>query len=279
MQVHAWREDAGGVMTKRRLPGSQIRPRMTPRMEAFCRHLIADPTMTLVAAYRKAGYNTENDRTAANRAAECRKNPLVEKRIRELLAERMQRVEIKADDVLRDIHAIATADVRKLVEFRRTCCRYCWGRGFRYHRTAGEMERDREDHERRVDEWETSGRKGRSPGQFDEKGGTGYNAKADPNADCPECFGDGIGRTFVHDTRKLDAAAARLFAGIKESREGLEVKTLSQEKMVEMLARHTGLLEDKLRVRGSVRAIVKDFTGRKAHQPAGSDQEEEGGDA
>ncbi len=56
-------------------------------------------------------------------------------------------------------------------------------------------------------------------------GGYGYDDTLDPNPDCPQCNGSGIGRAHFHDTRDLTGPARRLFAGVKEGKFGVEVIT------------------------------------------------------
>jgi phage terminase small subunit len=41
--------------------------------------------------------------------------------------------------VLEELWAIAVADPRELIEYRRTCCRHCWGLEHEYQRTTREI--------------------------------------------------------------------------------------------------------------------------------------------
>ena len=43
-----------------------------------------------------------------------------------------------------EIANIALADARELVEVKTGCCRCCWGEGFKFQRTVGEYNHDRE---------------------------------------------------------------------------------------------------------------------------------------
>lgn len=223
---------------------------MTPKQAAFVQEYLVDLCGTKAAI--RAGYA---ERSAKKIAHELLQKPEIQQQLQAAMAARAARVELEADDVLRDLVTIAQADPRELVEFRRTCCRYCWGKGNRYQRTAGEMERDRESHHALIAAAKAKRKPG--PGPFDPKGGIGYHAKRDPSPSCGECFGDGIGRTHLHDTRHVSPAAARLYAGVKESKEGLEVRLRDQDGALVNLGRHLGLftkdkLEVDLNVRGSV---------------------------
>ena len=52
----------------------------------------------------------------------------------------------------------------------------------------------------------------------------------------------------VHDTRRLQGAARRLYAGLKQSKDGLQVLMADREKALENVARHLGMFNDKLEV-------------------------------
>jgi phage terminase small subunit len=166
-----------------------------------------------------------------------------------------------ATEVLADIEAIADADSRELMEYRRGCCRHCWGKEFRYQRTAEEMrkhiKKTNEDNEKRMKD-------GLSAEPLDEEGGTGYNRTKPANPDCIECFGEGEGYAYFKDTRALSPAAAKLFAGVKVTQNGLEIKIASQERHRELLARHHGLLDKKGDVGdtpATLAAAVRDLLG------------------
>lgn len=60
----------------------------------------------------------------------------------------------------------------------------------------------------------------------------------------------GRGRVRVADTAKLEGSARLLFAGAKQTREGVEVKLHDQMKALEMVARHLGMYNDKLTLKG-----------------------------
>lgn len=161
---------------------------LTDKQQRFVEEYLKDLNGTQAAI--RAGYS---EKGAEVRASELLRNRKVAEAVAKAKADRAERTEIDADTVLREIHAIATTDTNDVVQFRRHCCRYCWGEGFRYQRTAGEMERDQT-------EWS-------GVDAFDEKGDIGYDKRREPNAVCPECFGDGEGEVFIADTRKLSPAA------------------------------------------------------------------------
>ena len=124
-----------------------------------------------------------------------------------------------------------TADPRELVQVKVGCCRNCYGEGHKYQRTVGEMNRDRE-------RW---AEKGNAPSDFDVKGGIGFNPLLHPSPTCPECGGDGQSRVVLCDTRSLSPAAISLYAGAKQTKEGIEVKMHDKGAAMEKLFKHLGL--------------------------------------
>jgi hypothetical protein len=80
------------------------------------------------------------------------------------------------------------------------------------------------------------------PHAFSEQGGTGYDPRKDPNPKCPECFGEGEEKAFPKDTRDLSPEARRLYAGVKVTKEGLEIKMHSQSEARKLIAQHLGML-------------------------------------
>lgn len=66
----------------------------------------------------------------------------------------------------------------------------------------------------------------------------------DPNPECKSCGGEGHNQPFFADTRKLKGGARLLYAGVKVTKEGIEVKTMDQMKALENVARHLGMFKD-----------------------------------
>ncbi|WP_272521703.1 terminase small subunit [Providencia sp. PROV202] len=191
------------------------------------------------AAYKRAGGKCEGH-NAYTSASRMYRNVEVNRAIRDALAERERRTEITQDAVLKMWWDIATADVNELTEYRRLCCRHCWGFGFNYQW-------------RDAVEYDDAVKKATAANKPLPKdvGGYGYDDTLDPNSDCPRCNGAGIGRTHFHDTRDLTGAARRLFAGVKEGKFGVEVITRNQDDALKMVAQHLGMLKNKTEVTGA----------------------------
>ncbi|SIO50653.1 phage terminase small subunit [Burkholderia sp. GAS332] len=192
------------------------------------------------AAYVRAGYKEKGARANACRLLA---KPEIQDLIAALKQERAGRLEIEADDVLRRLWNIATADTNEVIQYRRLCCRHCFGADFQYQRTVAEYERDFAQWE--ADELKASKKDAeREPTVFKELGGIGYNKLKRPNPDCPECFGEGIGDVFIPDTRELSPAARALYAGVKQTKEGLEVKLHSQDDALVNVGKHLGMFKE-----------------------------------
>lgn len=216
----------------------------TQKQRRFVEELLADPNRNATKAYRLAYPECNSDEAARAGASRTLASASVQKALAEADAARAKRLEIDADDVLRHWWLIANADPNELVEYRRTSCRYCHGRDHGYHRTRGELGRDRAAWRKKLDEEREKG--GASdPQPFDEQGGEGYDPRKSPHPDCPECFGEGVGRAFPKDTRNLGPAAARLYAGARETREGVEIKMRDQDAALVNVAKHVGMFEQK----------------------------------
>lgn len=211
---------------------------LTPRRAAFVREYLVDLNAT--AAAQRAGYSKA---TANREGTRLLSNAVVSAAIRAAKAARAERLEITTDAVLRQFWTLANADPTELTEYRRTCCRYCYGEAHEWQETEIEQEK------RRAAALEAFGkRKNGKPTDvfaFDELGGTGYNGRREPLEDCPKCDGLGVERLVIADTRKLSPAARRLFAGVKQTKDGLEVKMHDQLAALNSVARHLGMFDEK----------------------------------
>jgi len=107
-------------------------------------------------------------------------------------------------------------------------CRHCHGDNFGYQWTLAEFDRACADAEMT---------KAPLP---DIGGGFGFDPRRGPNPDCPECHGRGRGRSDIADTRELSPAARAAFEGIKETRNGIEIKMADKGQAAEQFAKLSG---------------------------------------
>ena len=215
---------------------------MTPKQERFVQEYLIDLNATQAAI--RAGYS---EKTAEIIGFENLRKPNIAKLIEQSRSNLAKEAQIDAVQVLKQYQDIATCDPNEIVQARREACRYCWGKDHRYQFTQGEFEAYVENHRLQCEEAEKE-KKDAQP--FDPKGGTGFNPKRDPNPDCPECFGDGRLSVYIADTRKLSKQAKRLFAGIKQTREGIEVKLNDQTAALTNIGKHLGMFIERVEATG-----------------------------
>ncbi|WP_375408526.1 terminase small subunit [uncultured Methylobacterium sp.] len=208
---------------------------LTDKQASFVQEYLVD--MNASAAARRAGYSAD---TAGSIGHENLTKPEIVDAIAVAQAARADRVQITADQVLRELVDIAQTDANELIEHRVGSCRFCHGDGFRYQRTPREFEEALADHDAVCDAIIEKGRDDPLP-VFNEKGGVGFNPRKAPHPDCPECFGEGVGRAVFKDTGKASAAARRLYAGVKLTKDGMEMKLHPKMDAVEKLFRHLGM--------------------------------------
>jgi hypothetical protein len=219
---------------------------LTDQQERFVDEYLVDLNGTKAAI--RANYSPK---TAQEQASRLLSKPHIQKAIAEAKARRAERTEIDQDRIVRELWNVLTADANGLIEYRRTCCRYCYGKDHRFQRTAGEMERAKIEHRAFVLKCKQEGVKLTVAEQtFDEQGGIGYDPRKPPVEDCPECFGEGYGDVFVKDTRNLSPELRSLYAGVKRTKDGIEVKMHDKQGFVQLLMRHAGMLNDKLKLQG-----------------------------
>ncbi|MDB5448408.1 MAG: terminase small subunit [Phenylobacterium sp.] len=219
---------------------------LSDKQRQFVREYLIDLNATQAAI--RCGYSP---RTARQQAARLMTDVNISAFVREAMDARAARTEITADKVLQELWGIASADPSELVQFRRVNCRYCYGEGHRHQETRGERDRRHAQWER--DREAAAGKPMESQfAVFDDLGGIGFDERDDPNPECPECHGEGQGRTFIADTRDVSPAARKLYAGVRETREGLEVKMHSKVEALTQVGRHLGMFTDKFEHGGSV---------------------------
>ena len=201
-------------------------------------------------AYRQA-FNvapTTKAETVWRAACGLAQNSKVAARIAELRADANLRTVTSVEEMLRWYYDVATADPNEIVCRVQLNCRHCHGDGFGY------QWRDAKEYAEACDA--VLQKNATLPARYTGPrealpncdGGFGFVGNAEPNPLCPWCFGQGVGETRIADTTKLTGKARRLYKGIKETRNGVEV-----------------LLHDQ---KAAADSIVSILGGFKAWQPA-----------
>jgi phage terminase small subunit len=192
------------------------------------------------AAYVGAGFTARTENAIDVGAAKLATRPEMQARILELTELAAERTTITVAKVLERLWATATADPNDLVEHRRGCCRHCHGRDFRRQETPRELEE-------RLAHWERDRLAAAGTAReadfevFDHLGGAGYDERRVPHPNCPECFGEGVGRTVIKDTRQLTATTRALYAGMKETRDGVQVLMHDQQAALVKVGEQLGM--------------------------------------
>lgn len=184
------------------------------------------------------------------------------KDMRELLKlhfrEAMGRSGFGEDQVAARYWQTATASVTEVVQQRRPPCRYCYGIDHEYQWTTQREFReamDRALHNATAGmtlEDATAMQAALKDGIYADPniptdlGGFGYDKIMPPNDDCPECRGIG-GKPIltVTDSDLFTPEAELLFDGVKETRDGIEVKLTDRFRALDNLAKHLGMFKGK----------------------------------
>lgn len=217
---------------------------LNDRQSRFIDEYLIDFNAT--AAYKRAGY-TATGNAAEVGAHQLLRNPKVAAEVARRQSETAQKLGITREEALQEAWDIVKADPRELVEHIVMCCRHCHGVGFAFqwvddaeHQAA--CDQAVRDFEQAVDK-----RKPGAPEPVlklpDDSGGYGFDPRRSPHDDCPRCQGHGNGKTVIKDTRYLSKGARALFAGIKETKEGFEVKMHPKLDALEKVFKHLGMYD------------------------------------
>lgn len=133
---------------------------------------------------------------------------------------------------------IAEADPNELTRIDRVNCRCCYGIEHRPQWTEAEYSAELA---------RNLSKKLPAP---DLAGGFGFDPRREPAPNCPICGGDGEEKVWFADTRKLKGSARRLFAGVKQTQNGLEIKMRDQDAAVMNISKYLGMLIDKRELSG-----------------------------
>lgn len=215
---------------------------LTAKQQLFVKEYLVDLNATQAAI--RAGYKEKTSRAIG---AENLTKPNIQAAIEEAQNKRAERTEITADMVLQRWWDIATADPGELMQLRRLNCRYCHGFDHEY------QWKDEAEYQRAVQaEMLQAQQEDRQPNEISDSGGFGFDPLADPDPGCPECYGEGRPDLHLADTRKLSSKGKLLYAGLKQTQSGVEVKLQDQGKALENVARHLGMFKDSIKLEGDI---------------------------
>lgn len=206
---------------------------LTIKQARFCIEYCVDYNATQAAI--RAGYS-ENG--AQQQGSDLLLIPVVKERIAQRQEELAAAAELNPEWILRQWMRIASGDPSDLATARRINCRHCWGYGGAYQWTENEF---RVATDRAIEK--------QMPAP-DASGGFDYDPKGEPNPDCQECGGDGVDYVYVADTRKVKGNSRGLFAGVKQTKDGIEIKMRDQDAALKGLASYLGMTIDRKELSG-----------------------------
>lgn len=207
---------------------------LTPQEEQFAQGCVALTNQS--AAYRQAyDCTNSNFRTINDEASRVANRPHVAARIAELRQLAAERTAIPALETrIKEMRELEAADPREIIGVHWGACRYCHGLDHHYQ-WSDDLE---------YAEACDVAVKARQP-LPDMTGGFEFTTMRDPAPDCPRCYGVGVQRPYVTDSRKLTRAAARLYKGVKIKGNGdIEILLHDQQKATDMLNRIQGAYKD-----------------------------------
>lgn len=207
---------------------------LTPRRMRFVERYCV--LMNATKAAIEAGYSPKS---AEQQGVELLRIPAVKAAIEAKQVIVAEKSEIEAVEVLKRMFDIATADPNDLIAHRIGACRYCHGERFAFQWID-------------TNEFANAVAEAAKTGQMPtHEGGYGFDPHKAPNRECPKCFGEGVPRIEVADTKKLKGRAKLLYAGVKATKYGVEVLMHDQMKALEMVARHLGMFAEKSKEPGN----------------------------
>lgn len=213
---------------------------LTAKQKCFVQEYLIDLNATQAAI--RAGYS---EKGATVRGSELLANRKVADEIQKAQNKRSERTEIDAAAVLKRWTELAMADPNELTSVIVGSCRYCHGQGHQYQwRDEEEFEEAQEAHFELPDAQRV---KQQAPVIG---GGFGYRWRMSPHPDCPKCDGLGRVRTVIRDTTDLSPGGQALFAGVKETQHGLEIKMHDQMAALANVAKHLGMFPNKVELTG-----------------------------
>lgn len=217
---------------------------LSARQNAFVLEFPKDFNGTQAAI--RAGYS---EKGAATQAYELLCLPHVVEAIEERKKDLAAAAGLSVEWVLRQWKEVAEADPAELIWMELQSCRYCHGLNHQFHWTEFEYKTAV-----RAAETHVCNAKCEQPCVKRipplPNGGFGFDPKREPAPDCPNCHGNGEQRVGIADTRRLRGPARRLYAGVKETQHGIEVKMRDQDTARDNIAKYLGMLIDKRELSG-----------------------------
>lgn len=224
--------------------------KLTEREESFARHYVdwRDATKAYKHAYDTRGMLPN---TIWRKSYEVRNRDRVKARIDELRQKLTDEMLMGVADLCRDAAKIVNADANLIIQHQHNNCRCCFGLAHKWQwmneaefdiALAAAMDRNAETERRNL---KRSAAEQVDPEPLpNDDGGYGFVVDRRPNPGCPACLGEGVARVWVADTRDLGPLEAKLYAGIKQTKDGIQIVTRDQDGAMDKLLRVLGAYKD-----------------------------------
>jgi len=194
-------------------------------------------TFNATEATIAAGYSKK---TARQQGSRLLSNVDIAEEIKGRVQRKCAEFDIDPSDLIQEWTEIVTTDFNQLVSYQRYCCPYCWGKGFRRQHTPESLEAEQERHERNRATIATH--TGTDIGPYPAYEDSWWDQSRQPNPNCPNCRGLGIGRPVIHDTTALTPEASRCYLGVVvKDGHVTEVKLPDKARALENLADALGM--------------------------------------
>lgn len=219
--------------------------KLTAKQEAFAVALCDPSKPSLIDAYRTAGYSVSDPPTSGQTSAASvlAADPRIIARVQEARSRVLDLAMIDAAFVLREWVTIATADPAELIRSRKFCCRHCYGIDHKYQWIN--EEEFALACANVIDYNATKPAKSHARAMPDPAGGFGYQRSREPVATCTHCSGDGYVDTYIEDTHRLSPAGRKLYAGLKQTNNGIEIKFRDQDAALNNIAKYLGMVAER----------------------------------
>jgi phage terminase small subunit len=169
--------------------------------------------------------------------------PILEARLTALGETLTDETELTVQRVVEEYITLWQANPDEVTGVRVGACRYCHGADHMYQWTPAEFA----EATRKAELSELP--------LPDVAGGLDFDRTALPDPACPECRGEGQLRQVPVDTSKLSPGGRALFAGVKPTANGLEIKLRDRDKALENAAKIIGAFRETIDL--NVKAGVK----------------------